>query len=153
LEYACGCFERHASGDGIAASACSLVGRRKGYRGLLKGNRALSAHDVFAAFESGDKIATEVLKQAIEFWGMASANLVSLFNPELIVFGGGVFGPATQFLDAIEIEARRWAQPVAIEQVNFVASELGSDAALYGAASIALRGSLKSRTTRRTQGA
>ena len=30
---------------------------------------------------------------------MASANLVSLFNPEKIIFGGGVFGPATQFLD------------------------------------------------------
>ena len=45
---------------------------------------------------------------------MASANLVSLFNPEKIIFGGGVFGPATQFLDAIAAEARRWAQPVAI---------------------------------------
>ena len=58
------------------------------------------------------------LTQAIEFWGMASANLVSLFNPEKIVFGGGVFGPATQFLDAIAAEARRWAQPVAIEHVT-----------------------------------
>jgi glucokinase len=80
---------------------------------------------------------------------MASANLVSLFNPEIVIFGGGVFGPAAQLIDAIAREARRWAQPVAIGQVKFVASELGSDAALYGAASIALRSARISRTDRR----
>jgi glucokinase len=38
-------------------------------------------------------------------------NLVSLFNPEKIIFGGGVFGPALKFLDEIYIEAKKWAQP------------------------------------------
>ena len=94
---------------------------------------------MFAAYEQGDEVAKEVVAQAIEFWGMASANLISLFNPEKIVFGGGVFGPATQFLEAIATEARRWAQPVAIERVKFEASQLGGDAALYGAAYLALR--------------
>ena len=51
-------------------------------------------------------MAKQVLEHAVEFWGMAAANLVSLFNPEKIIFGGGVFGPATQFLDAIATEAR-----------------------------------------------
>ena len=70
---------------------------------------------------------------------LASANLISLFNPDKIVFGGGVFGPATQFLEAIEMEARRWAQPVAMKQVKFCASQLEGDAALHGAAYLALR--------------
>jgi glucokinase len=69
---------------------------------------------------------------------MAAANLVSLLNPEMIVFGGGVFGPAVKFLDRVRAEARRWAQPIAIEQVEFVASTLGSDAGLYGAARLAM---------------
>ena len=69
-----------------------------------------------------------------------AANLVSLFNPEKIIFGGGVFGPAARFLDAIAAEARRWAQPVAIERVKFEVSQLGGDAALYGAAYLVLRG-------------
>ncbi|HEX3601854.1 MAG TPA: hypothetical protein VHU84_16995, partial [Lacipirellulaceae bacterium] len=63
----------------------------------------------------------------------------SLFNPEKLVFGGGVFGPATQFLGEIAAEARRWAQPIAFERVEFVASQLDGDAALYGAAFTALR--------------
>ncbi len=70
---------------------------------------------------------------------MASANLISLFNPEKLVFGGGVFGPATQFLNAIAAEAGRWAQPIAFGQVEFAASQLEGEAALYGAAYLALR--------------
>jgi glucokinase len=56
----------------------------------------------------------------------------------MIVFGGGVFGPATKFLDRILAEAKRWAQPIAIEQVRFVASELCSDAGLFGAGRLAM---------------
>ena len=81
------------------------------YNGPLRNAAALTAHEVFAAYEAGDEIAQGSVAEAIEFWGMASANLISLFNPEKIIFGGGVFGPATQFLEAIETEARRWAQP------------------------------------------
>ena len=135
----CGCFESHASGEGIAKVAKTLLARKKGYRGLLRAKRNLSAVDVFAAYEHGDAIADEVLKEATEFWGMASANLVSLFNPEIIVFGGGVFGPATRLLSTIATEARRWAQPLAIQHVKFEASQLAGDAAIYGAAYVALR--------------
>ncbi len=121
---ACGCFETHASGEGLAKQF----------------HKAL-AHELFVAFKNDDKIAKDVLGQAIEYWGMAAANLVSLFNPEKIIFGGGVFGPATQFLDAITDEARRWAQPISMERVKFEASKLGGDAGLYGAGHLALFGS------------
>ena len=70
---------------------------------------------------------------------MAVANLVSLFNPEKIIFGGGVFGPGAGFLPWIRAEARKWAQPISIKQVRIVASKLGPNAALYGAARLALR--------------
>lgn len=135
----CGCFESQASGEGIAKVARKLLGRRRNYRGPLQKASQLTAHDVFTAYEQGDAMAKEVLAQAIEFWGMACANLISLFNPAKIVFGGGVFGPARQFLGAIAAEAKRWAQPIAFERVSFEASQLGSDAALYGAAYLALR--------------
>jgi glucokinase len=135
----CGCFESHASGEGLANAATRILGRNSRYRGPLRANGRLTAHDVFDAYECGDEVAEQVLREAIEFWGMASANLVSLLNPEKIIFGGGVFGPAARFLEAIAAEARRWAQPVAIERVKFEASQLGSGAALYGAAYRALR--------------
>jgi glucokinase len=135
----CGCFESYASGEGLAKLAATTSKRHPRYRGLLRAKRDLTAHDLFTAYESGDEVAKKVLHEAIELWGMASANLVSLLNPEKIIFGGGVFGPAARFLEAIAAEARRWAQPVAIERVKFEVSQLGSDAALYGAAYRALR--------------
>ena len=135
----CGCFESHASGHGIANMAQEAVEHHQHFDGRLQNTDSLTAQEVFSAYEAGDETAKQVLLDAIGLWGMASANLISLFNPEKLIFGGGVFGPATQFLDAIAAEARRWAQPIAFEQVTFASSQLGEEAALYGAAHLALR--------------
>lgn len=133
-----GCFEDQASGPGLVRVARDLMADDTGYAGALLTKDNIDGGDIFNAYEDGDTIAVKTLDNAIELWGMASANLVSLFNPEMIVFGGGIFGPAVQFLDRIRAEAKRWAQPIAIEQVRFVASELGTDAGLYGAGRLAL---------------
>jgi glucokinase len=134
-----GCFEDQCSGPGLVRVARDVMADDAGYDGPLRqAGKGLSTTDIFDAFERTDPVAERVVENAIELWGMAAANLVSLFNPELIVFGGGVFGPAARFLDRIRAEARRWAQPIAIEQVRFVTSALGSDAQLYGAGRLAM---------------
>lgn len=135
----CGCFEHHASGEGLVKIAKQFIATDKSYSGILRKKQNLAAADIFQAYESRDSIAEKVLEQAIEFWGMAVANLVSLFNPKKILFGGGVFGPAKKFLPRIFVEAKKWAQPISIKQVKLTASTLGNDAGLYGAAYLALR--------------
>lgn len=70
---------------------------------------------------------------------MASANLVSLLNPQKIIWGGGVFGPAGIFIDDIYKEACKWAQPLSIKQVEFVPSQLSGNAGLIGAAFLAIK--------------
>jgi glucokinase len=164
----CGCFEYHASGAGLAKVASEILAQRPGRTpnapSLHYSNPTIhesinpsihhsttpplhhsstptiaSARDVFSAYDRGDPVAREVLAQDIEFWGMAVANLVSLFNPEKIIFGGGVFGPAAQFLGDIYAEAQKWAQPISIKQVKLQASKLGGDAGLYGAGCLALQ--------------
>ena len=133
-----GCFEDQASGPGLVRVALDLMADDPGYAGPLLTKSSIDASHIFAAHAEGDSIAMKTLDNAVELWGMATANLVSLFNPEMIVFGGGIFGPALQFLDRIKVEAKRWAQPIAIEQVRFAGSELGADAGLYGAGYLAL---------------
>jgi glucokinase len=137
---ACGCFEAHASGAGIAQQARRRLAQNPAYDGSLRsiGPALLTTHDVFAAFDRGDTIARAVIADAIAFWGMAAANLISLFNPEVIVFGGGVFGPAAPLIDQIVAEAQRWAQPISFGRVAIRASALGPDAALYGTGQLAL---------------
>ena len=117
-----GCFEYYASGTGIGNQAK-----------LLYGDETKTSYDVFANYGK-DPIATQILDKAIRMWGMGAANLVSLFNPQKLIFGGGVFGPAVQFIDRIRAEARRWGQPISMRDVKFCPSAVGGDAALLGAA-------------------
>lgn len=135
----CGCFEYQASGNGIAKVAKDLVSKDLNYNGILRNKSdEISSHDVFSALNSGDPIARKVIDQAIEYWGMTVANLVSIFNPEKIILAGGVFGPALAFLEDIYKEALKWAQPVSIKQVTLEGSALGNDAMLYGAGYLGL---------------
>lgn len=135
-----GCFEYHASGLGLARVARDLLARDVTQPSVLREKQPqdLAGKDIFSAYDVDDAIAIETVEVAIAFWGMAVANLVSLFDPEMIVFGGGVFGPASRFLDRIRAEATRWAQPISMPQVELAVSELGGDAALYGAARLAM---------------
>jgi glucokinase len=137
----CGCFEHHASGPGLVKVARELMDQDPSYTGELRGNASsgdITTGDLFAAYERDDALATRVIDDAIDFWGMAAANLVSLFDPETVVFGGGVFGPAVRFLDRIRAVAVRWGQPISVQRVVFTASALGGDAGLYGAGRLAL---------------
>jgi glucokinase len=142
---AVGCFEHHGSGPGLAGAARELLARDASYDGRLRQNdpTSLTARDVFAAYDGGDPLAARVLDEAIGYWGMAVANLVSMFNPEMVVLGGGVFGPAARFLDRIADEARRWAQPISMKQVRLEVTALGNDAVLYGAGRLALTDTLE----------
>jgi glucokinase len=137
----CGCFEYFSSGEGIARLAMAFLKKRKSYSGELRKKQIgnITSHDIFTAFQNNDPLATEVISQCIEYWGMAAANMVSLFNPEKIIFGGGIFGPAIPLIPEITKEARKWAQPISINQVSFEASALGEDAGIYGAAFLALK--------------
>jgi glucokinase len=135
-----GCLESYASGDGIARQTRKIL-----KEGLLftesvlykQKIESITTKDVFEAYGRGDSLAKFVIGKAIIMWAMAAANLVSLLNPEKIVWGGGVFGPAAQLLERIYHEACRWAQPVAIRQVTFEKSQLSGEAGLYGAGYLA----------------
>lgn len=139
----CGCFEYYASGNGIATQAHRELrcAGKYNYNGALSSKpiEEITSHDVFAAYANGDPIATKVLDKAVEMWGMGAANLVSLFNPEKIIFGGGVFGPAAQFIPRIYNEACKWGQPISMKDVQFCASEVDGEAALLGATYMAIR--------------
>lgn len=130
-----GCFEGYASGAGMARYAQQLLLEQQDYHGKLQHD--LRAADIFRAYDEDDAIAKQVIHSAIELWGMAVANLVSLYDPEMIILGGGVFGPATRFIPQVITEASRWAQPVSMKLVQVKASTLQDKAGLYGAGMLA----------------
>jgi glucokinase len=137
----CGNFEYFASGEGIARQAEEYLRRHDRYHGELRKSSGarVTTQDVFSAYVKGDVAAAAIINLAIEYWGMATANLVSLFNPEKIIFGGGVFGPAVELIPAIRQEAEKWAQPISIKQVSFEPSALAGDAGVCGAGFLAMK--------------
>lgn len=135
----CGDFEYHASGPGLVRVAKDWIAD-----GMYPGSRleqmvSFSPNDIFESCYLKDPLSVAVVEQAITYWGMATANLVSLFNPEKIILGGGVFGPAIRYLDAIRLEAAKWAQPISMGQVRLEGSALGQRAGIVGAARLALK--------------
>ena len=132
-----GCLEYYASAKGIPERARELADSTPEYAGPLR-EPELNVQDVFNAYKAEDPLAEAILGQAVKYWGISIGNLISVFNPNKIILGGSVFGPATQFKHRIYEEAARWAQPVSMQEVTLELSELGSQAGLAGACRLAL---------------
>jgi glucokinase len=99
----------------------------------LFGPRA-DSHVLIASAWRGDARAREALARIGHSLGAAIGSLVNIFDPELVVVGGG-FGAAAGalVLDPALEAARREAVPPANETLRIVPAELGSDAGLVGA--------------------
>ena len=136
-----GCLEYYASGIGICGRAKDMVRADKKYRGELRQmpiSRITTKH-VFRAYFNGDPIAKAVVKKAVEMWGMATANLVSLLNPEKIIWGGGVFNSARSLVPEIYEESKKWAQPLSIQTVKLEPTQLDGSEVILGTAYLAIK--------------
>jgi glucokinase len=134
-----GCNEYYASGPGLVRYAGEVLEALPHYSGMFRNKKNLTAEKLLNSYEQGDEVALQVIGNAIEYWGMCIANLVSIFNTEKIILGGGVFKTAgCTFHDAIMAEALKWGQPVSMRQFSLECSALGELAGLYGAIYFAL---------------
>lgn len=139
-----GFLEYHASGIGLVKIARDLINNAPGYEGvLLEKGEHLNMQDIFNAYKDRDSIAISILNQAIQFWGMAIANIISLLNPEKVIVGGSLFGPATQFIHRLREEMAKWTQPYCLKSVSLEPTTLGGSGSLIGAARMAFIESLE----------
>ncbi len=129
-----GQLESLAAGPAIASAAKKKLAQ--GIGGLLKEIpvEAITAHEVAEAARRGDSASIEVYLEAGRLLGYGVANLVSLFDPEIVVIGGGLAKASDLFLNALRKAMKEMAQPIAAKQVRVVASRLGNKANLLGAA-------------------
>jgi glucokinase len=133
-----GCFEFLASAKGIVNLIQKAIKGKNNYSGILRKD-GIGIQEIFTALEMKDPVAIEVMKIVVEYWGIAAANLVNLFNPEILIWGGTLFGPAVKLIPRIQKEAEKWSHPLFFNQVKFVSSQLGENAGLFGAGHLALK--------------
>jgi glucokinase len=99
----------------------------------------LSAKEVARAANEGDAFAIQVFRQMGMYLGIAMANVVNIFNPEMIIIGGGVSESFELFAPYARAEILTRAFPVPAQRCQVVKAECGDDAGLLGAAWLALR--------------
>ena len=137
-----GCVEALASGTALAREARRLARERpqSGLGRALSEGRELAGPLVTELAHDGDETAIEVLDLIGTNLGVALASFVNIFNPEVIVIGGGVIAAGELLLEPARREVARRALPPSRDEVRIVAAQFGVEAGMVGAAALAFDG-------------
>jgi glucokinase len=93
--------------------------------------REINFENLFEVAESGDRIATAIRERCMTVWGAAAVAAIHAFDPELLVYGGGVMKSAAVIVPFIQDYIDRYAW-TPWGKVRVAPAELGNDAALLG---------------------
>ena len=132
-----GCLEMLASGTAMAREAIRRInaGEKTSLTSMVSGETdAISAREIGAAASQGDALAGSVIKQAATYLGIGMVNLVNIFNPEMIVVGGGVSNLGEMLLSPARELVKQRAFPISAGAVQIIRAQLGEDSGVIGAA-------------------
>lgn len=121
-----GCLETYASTRAIQVRFDAL-------RGLTEPQT-----DLLAALNSGDRLALETVREAGQYLAAALTSLVNLLNPGLIILSGQLMADTEHLVEELESVVRERALPYSARDVHAVASKLGDQGILLGAATLVL---------------
>ena len=136
-----GCFEALASRTAIFRRIRDAV--KEGQKTILTEMLGpeledLRSGDLRKAIKRGDKFVEHVIEEAAEYTGIAVANVINLFNPEVVVLGGGLMEQLEDEMLAIIIEtAMDYAMPGTTKGIEIIATKLADDAGITGGAVLA----------------
>ena len=135
-----GCWETLASGTALAREAKARIseGVKTSILEYARGSiENVTPQVIHSAAEKGDKVAKELIAQSGYYVGVGLANLLNIFNPELIVIGGGLSNIGDMLLGPAFKTAEKRAYKEAFQAVRFASAELGGNAGAIGAAKFA----------------
>jgi len=137
-----GCWEILASGTALAREARKRIkaGTRTSILDYAGGDtEKVTAEVIHKAAQADDNLARELITRTGYYVGVGLANLINIFNPEIIVIGGGLSHIGNMLLEPAYEEARKRAFRQAYDVVRFAHPELGRDSGVLGAAAFALK--------------
>lgn len=133
-----GCLEQFSSGTAIERTATAAVGEDPSSTILaFAGDEAIKAEHVVKAAREYDETAREILRRAGTMLGIGLSNLVNVFDPEVIVLGGGVIAAGEPFLGPARDELSRRMTAQRRRAMRLDVTTLGNDAGILGAAALA----------------
>ena len=130
-----GCLEAYASGTNIRARAREAIAA--GETSSLDALPSFSAKEVAEQARAGDPLAARIWDETMAMLGSGVANILDIFNPKLVVLGGGVTRVGDQLLVPVREAALRDAMEPARRSAEIVLTELGANHDVTSAAVVA----------------
>ncbi|KAB3531113.1 ROK family protein [Alkaliphilus serpentinus] len=94
--------------------------------------KEISAKLIFDCYQEGDSIAKEVVERMVQYLAKGIGNLINIFDPEVIVLGGGVAGGGHLFLDMLKEEIQKYIYLKSMNLTEIALAQLGNDAGIIG---------------------
>jgi glucokinase len=135
-----GCLEALASGPAIGREGAAVAAREPGSalgRAAADG-RGITGALVTELAHAGDPAARSVLEVVGRRLGAGISGLVNVFNPEVVVVGGGAVAGGELLLQPAREEVGARALPPSRDLVSIVPAHFGDEAGMLGAAALAL---------------
>jgi glucokinase len=137
-----GCLEALASGTALARMAQERIeaGESSVMLGFAGGNiEAVDARIVVQAAQQDDALAQSLMQEVGRSLASGIITLMHIFDPQLIVIGGGLGQNLDMFMPTIESEVKRRAMAHFQGAVPVAKSQLGDDVSLLGAAALVFK--------------
>jgi glucokinase len=131
-----GCLEALASGTAIGRRAREIarLGVRTSMRDLVEGEiDRIDSVVVSKADAAGDPWAKDVLDEAIRYLSIGLGNLVTVFNPDRIIIGGGVSNIGDRLIEPLRRMILSTAIGESARHVEIFRARLGADVGILGA--------------------
>lgn len=135
-----GCLEALSSGTAITRDVVNKIkqGNPSSVLKLAKNSMEnIDARIIAEAAKKGDIIALNAIRQASYYLGLGLINLIHIFNPQLIVIGGGVSSIGNLYLLPAKKLVRERAFALPAKNVRIVRAKLGKNSGVIGAACLA----------------
>jgi glucokinase len=131
-----GHLEAYGSGTAIAHYVADQLAQ--GVPSSLAGNKKPTGREIFLAAEQGDPLAKAAFARAGKYIGLAISNYLHIFNPSIIILGGGVSFSGAFLMEPLRAAiAEHILSPEYLHGLVITTAALGDDAGLMGALALA----------------
>lgn len=131
-----GCLEALSSGTAIAKKAKEALDSK--VETSLRNYEKVTSYEVFLEAEKGDMVAKEIIDRAMFYLGIGIANMITAFDPEMVVIGGGVSKAGDIVFDKVKEVVNRRTFKTMSENCKIVPAGLGVNAGMLGAVALAI---------------
>lgn len=130
-----GCLEAFSSKQGMSSYIRQQVSRgRESMMADAVADGVFRSKALKKALAAHDAVAEEAVDRACHYLAVATGNLINVFSPQLVVYGGGIIeAEGERFLKKILAEVDRYCMPSIRNTVELKNAELGDDSVIYGA--------------------